>query len=131
MNSTQTLFARSGTLLASVGTLAAAGTLAPNPAVAIGTAIVGTIIGIAVPFIGRKDEDKPSADLESRIPRVSAAMAATLYVAGKYQIDQERLRQILHGELPDVQYNEIKADYESVLARYQAKIDRIRQGAVA
>ena len=130
MNSTQTLFARSGTLLASVGTLAAAGTLAPNPAVAIGTAIVGTIIGVAVPFIGRK-EDKPAADAESRIPRVSAAMAATLYVAGKYQIDQERLRQILHGELPDVQYNEIKADYESVLAQYQAKIDRIRQGAVA
>lgn len=129
MNSTQTLFARSGTLIASVGTLAAAGTLAPNPAVAIGTAIVGAAIGIAVPFIGRIAEAKPAADPNARIPRISAAMAATLYVAGKYQIDQERLRQILHGELPDVQYAEIKADYEAVLNQYQAKIDAIRKGA--
>lgn len=129
MNSTQTLIARSGTLLASVGTLAAAGTLATNPAVAIGTAIVGAAIGIAIPFIGGKDEGRPAADPDARIPRVSAAMAATLYVAGKYQIDQERLRQILHGELPDVQYAEIKADYESILAQYQAKIDAIRKGA--
>lgn len=129
MNSTQTLFARSGTLLASVGTLAAAGTLAPNPAVAIGTAIVGAAIGIAIPFIGRKEEGKPAVDPDSRIPRVSAAMAATLYVAGKYQIDQERLRQILHGELPDVQYAEIKADYESILTQYQAKIDAIKGAA--
>lgn len=111
-----------------VAMIAAAGLLVEvSYVIRLPMAFSGSLIGaMAAVFANRSSP--VAVDPDARVPRISANNSAALYVCGKYQMEPERLRQILRGEVPDMQSAEIIEDYNRIAQIYQTRIDNIRRG---